>query len=142
MAPSRAPSSRAQPCTSPMANTASPVTSNGAVFQSAISTGSVTGGSMPLMLHLSGAALHRGRAGLGRTAVELFLHDTVEFEAQRRLVGLLYPDTGGQHVLVVSHTVDSDIGQPHDALVAFDQFFKPRDRRVNVLVGGPGEAQL
>src|SRR5258708_28239691 len=106
MVPRSARSSSAQPCTSPMANTVSPERSNGAGFQSEISTGSLaamaTGVSMPAMLALSGAALHRGGGGFGCPPLELFLHRAIEVVFYRPLIPPLVHDIGGQGVRAVA----------------------------------------
>src|SRR5262249_40565102 len=105
MVASSAASSRAQPCTSPMANTVSPLTSNGAAVHGPTSPGSVTDVSMPGMLDRSGAALHRGRPGLGRPALELFLDPAIEIEAHRHLLSAIDPHVRRQHVVAVAYAV-------------------------------------
>src|SRR5262249_39280269 len=142
MVASSAASSRAQPCTSPMANTVSPLTSNGAAVQGPTSTGSVTGVSMPGMLDLSGAALHRGRTGLGRAAIELFLEPAIEIEAHGHLLTAVDPYVRRQQVVAVAYAFYADVGGPHDPLVLRDQFLQPRDRRADLLAGRALEAQL
>src|SRR4029077_7502944 len=95
-------SSSAQPWTSAMANTVSPKRSNGAGFQSEISTGSwaamATGVSMTAMLVLSGAARHRRGGGFGGAPLELFLHRAIEVVFHRPLIPPIDPDMGGQGV--------------------------------------------
>src|ERR1044072_4512677 len=104
-------SSAAQPWTSPIANTVSPPRANGAGFHAEISTGSATAASMPVMLALSGAALHCRPCHVAeRSALELFLDRAVEVETQRRRVAPGSPEMGSQRVVIVADALDADVG--------------------------------
>src|SRR5216683_2463130 len=146
MVPRSARSSSAQPCTSPMANTVSPSRANGAGFQSEISTGSgaamATGVSMPAMLALSGAALHRSGSGFGRPPLELFLHRAIEVVFYRSLIPPIDPDMGGQGVVAVADRLDTDVVHSEHALVAFDQVLQAGDGGADIVVGWPRVEQV
>src|SRR5258708_22536272 len=141
MVPRSARNSSAQPCTSPMANTVSPLRSNGAGFQPEIATGSVavmaTGVSMPAMLALSGAALHRGGSGFGGPPLELFLHRAIEVVFYRQRVAPIDPSLSGQRVVAVADRLDADGVHPEHAFVAFDQILQTGDGPADVVVGRP-----
>src|ERR1700716_926951 len=109
MVPRSARNSSAQPWTSPMANTVSPPRSNGAGFQSEISTGSlaVTVGSMATMLALSGAALHRGGSCFWGPSLELLLHRAIEVVFYRQLVAPIDPGVGCQGVVAIADRFDA-----------------------------------
>src|SRR5216683_516891 len=144
MVPKSARSSSAQPWTSPTANTVSPRRSNGAGFQSEISTGSlaVTVVSMAAMLALSGAALHCGGSGLGGPSLELLLHCAIEVVFYRPLIPPIDPDVGGQCVVAVADRLDADVVHPDYAFVALDQVLQAGDGCTDIVVGWPRVEQI